>query len=335
MRNKILAVIFITSFIFSCRQATEEEQTAPEPPEEQKEEPVRIQTPVFNADSAYAFIENQVSFGPRVPNTKAHAQTAEWLVKKLESYGFNVIVQEAKLTAFDNTILNAKNIIAELRPEQPERILLMAHWDTRPFADQDDHNRNKPIDGANDGASGVGVLLEIGRLISISPPDMGIDIVLFDAEDYGQPEGTMMQRKEDTYALGSQHWSRNPHRPGYRARFGILLDMVGAENALFAKEGTSMHYAPSIMNKVWNIAAELGYANHFIDKKTPPIIDDHYYVNSIIGIPSIDIIEYDPQTPSKFGHYWHTHKDNMDVINRNTLKAVGQTVTETIYRERP
>jgi glutaminyl-peptide cyclotransferase len=333
MKNKILMIWMAMATIFSCTPPGDErpEQTKPRVGDEPAQP--RVQAPVFNADSAYAFIEKQVNFGPRVPNSRAHTQTAEWLVSKLEYYGLQVMVQQAQLTAFDGTVLNAKNIIAEHRPEAKDRVLLMAHWDTRPFADQDTKDRTKPIDGANDGGSGVGVLLEIARLIQSQPPTIGVDIVLFDAEDYGQPEGTMMERKQDTYALGSQYWSKNPHRPGYKARYGILLDMVGAENAIFAKEGASMYYAPMVMNKVWSIANELGYGHHFVDKKTPMIIDDHYYVNSILGIPSIDIIQYDPETESKFGHYWHTHKDNMDIIDKNTLKAVGQTVLETIYRE--
>ncbi|MBA3899378.1 MAG: M28 family peptidase [Bacteroidetes bacterium] len=334
MKNKILLIMMmIMASIFSCMPPGDErpEQTKPRP----KDGPplVKVIAPQFIADSAFAFIEKQVSFGPRVPNTKAHAQTADWLMKKLESYGLNVIVQEAKLKAFDNTILNAKNIIAEHNPDAKNRILLMAHWDTRPFADQDTKERTKPIDGANDGASGVGVLLEIARLISQQPPNVGIDIILFDAEDYGQPEGTMIPQQSDTYALGSQHWSKNPHRPGYKPRYGILLDMVGAEGAIFTKEGISMQYAPHVVNKVWGIAREIGFGEYFIDKKTGYITDDHYYVNTIIGIPSIDIIQYDPETASKFGHYWHTHLDNMDIIDKNTLKAVGQVVLETIYRE--
>ncbi|HET6245447.1 MAG TPA: M28 family peptidase [Bacteroidia bacterium] len=326
-------MLIFSVMIFSCsRPADENKKTVTE------EKPVviepRVETPDFNADSAYAFIEKQVSFGPRVPNSKAHAQTAQFLVNKLKSYGFNVILQEGEVTSFDNKILGLKNIIAESKPEARERVMLFAHWDTRPFADQDSKDRNKPIDGANDGGSGVGVLLEIARQISQYPPEIGVDIILFDAEDYGQPEGTMMERKADTYALGSQYWSKKPHKTGYKARYGILLDMVGAKDAIFTKEGTSMYYAPMIVQKVWDTASLLGYGAYFIDKKTPGITDDHSYVNSIAGIPSIDIIQYDSQTESKFGHYWHTHMDNMDIIDKNTLKAVGQTVLDVVFQEK-
>ncbi|MDQ3191614.1 MAG: M28 family peptidase [Bacteroidota bacterium] len=333
MKNNIILVLILSVFLFACQNTEEDKKT-----ETKEEKPVevepRVKAPDFNADSAYAYIEKQVSFGPRVPNSKAHAQTAQYLVNKLKSYEFNVILQEGKVTAFDNKVLDLKNIIAEYKPEASERIMLFAHWDTRPFADQDTKDRNKPIDGANDGGSGVGVLLEIARQISIQKPAIGIDIILFDAEDYGQPDGTMMERKADTYALGSQFWSKQPHKKGYNARYGILLDMVGAKDALFTKEGTSMYYAPMVVEKVWNTAASLGYGAYFIDKKTPGITDDHSYVNAIAGIPSIDIIQYDPETQSKFGHYWHTHDDNMEIIDKNTLKAVGQTLLEVIYQEK-
>lgn len=292
------------------------------------------QAPEFNSDSAYYFIEKQVSFGPRVPNSKEHAECAEWLKNKLASFsGWEVQIQEFKARAFDDKLLNGKNIIASYNKNASKRILLFAHWDTRPFADQDTKDKNKPIPGANDGGSGVGVLLEIARQISLNPIAVGVDIVLFDAEDYGQPDGTMMPRKPDTYCLGSQHWAKNPHVPGYKAYYGILLDMVGAKGATFTMEATSMYYASNVVEKVWAVAHKLGYGNYFLYKRTDGITDDHYYVNTIAGIPSIDIIQHDPETRSNFGKYWHTHDDNMDVIDRNTLKAVGQTILQVLYNE--
>lgn len=299
-----------------------------------KQEQSFKQAPEFNSDSAYYYIEKQVAFGPRVPNTKEHAACAEWLKDKLASFnGWEVQIQEFKARAFDNTILNGKNIIASYNKDALKRILLFAHWDTRPFADQDIKDRNKPIPGANDGASGVGVLLEIARQISLNPINIGVDIILFDAEDYGQPEGTMIPRKPDTYCLGSQYWAKNPHTPGYKAYYGILLDMVGAKDATFTMEATSMYYASNVVEKVWAVAHKLGYGNYFLYKRTDAITDDHYYVNAIAEIPSIDIIQYDPETRSNFGKYWHTHDDNMDIIDRNTLKAVGQTILQVLYNE--
>jgi Zn-dependent M28 family amino/carboxypeptidase len=323
------------SLIIACGDG---EQKEPEAKETQKTE-TNVQQSFkeaseFNSDSAYYYIEKQVLFGSRVPNSKEHAQCAEWLKNKLASFdGWEVQIQEFKAKAFDDKILNGKNIIASFNKDAPKRILLFAHWDTRPFADQDTKDKNKPIPGANDGGSGVGVLLEIARQISLNPIAVGVDIVLFDAEDYGQPDGTMMPRKPDTYCLGSQHWAKNPHVPGYRAYYGILLDMVGAKDATFTMEATSMYYASNVVEKVWAVAHKLGYGNYFLYKRTDGITDDHYYVNAIAGIPSIDIIQHDPETRSNFGKYWHTHDDNMNIIDRNTLKAVGQTLLQVLYNE--
>ncbi len=334
---KLLVFIFlpVMSLIIACGDSEQKKDETKDLQKTEKKEQQSIkQAPEFNSDSAYYYIQKQVAFGPRVPNSKEHAACAEWLKNKLASFnGWEVQIQEFKARAFDDKILNGKNIIASYNKNASKRILLFAHWDTRPFADQDSINKNKPIPGANDGGSGVGVLLEIARQISSNPINIGVDIILFDAEDYGQPEGTMIPRKPDTYCLGSQYWAKNPHVPGYRAYYGILLDMVGAKDAIFTMEATSMYYASNVVEKVWAIAHKLGYGNYFIYKRTDGITDDHYYVNTIAGIPSIDIIQYDPETRSNFGKYWHTHNDNMDIIDRNTLKAVGQTLLQVLYNE--
>jgi Zn-dependent M28 family amino/carboxypeptidase len=273
-----------------------------------------------------------MDFGARVPNTEAHRQCADFLIKTLQKYADNVITQDAKLKAFNGTILNSKNIIAEFNPQAHSRILLCSHWDSRPFADQekDENKRKMPVPAANDGASGVGVLLEVARLLSITKPSIGIDIIFFDAEDYGQSEHSKGENVEDSWCLGTQYWAKNLHRPNYSAKFGILLDMVGAPNATFAMEGTSVYYANDIIEKVWDVAAKSGYSDYFIYKKTSAITDDHSYVNSIAGIPCIDIIHYDPSTSSGFGSYWHTLNDNMSNIDKKTLKAVGQTLMNLI-----
>lgn len=294
----------------------------------------QVQVPGFNADSAYYYIEQQLSFGPRVPNTTAHKQTAAWLEKKLNAFTDKVIVQRAQVRAFDGTILNISNIIGSINPEENTRIMLCAHWDSRPFADYDPNpdNFNKAIPGANDGASGVGVLLEIARQMKQQPQQIGVDIFFFDAEDYGEPEGRQTG-KEDSWALGSQHWAKNPHIPNYNARFGILLDMVGASDATFPMEGTSMYYAPDIMKKVWEVAHSLGYENYFRNQHTSPLTDDHLYINEYIGIPTIDIIHYDPANKNGFFEYWHTMKDDLSNINKPTLRAVGETVMHVVYYE--
>ncbi|WMJ72563.1 M28 family peptidase [Cytophagaceae bacterium ABcell3] len=334
--NISYAVSCVAAFLLLLSSCGEQQDraTTESPQVSTTKEVKEVNVPSFNADSAYYFIEKQVSFGPRVPNTEPHRKTGKYLVGQLEKMGLKTYVQEFEAEAFDGTVLQLKNIVGSINPEASKRILLAAHWDTRPFADQDSEDTDVPIDGANDGASGVGVLLELARVIQSheNKPDVGIDIIFFDGEDYGQPEGSG-DFKPDTWCLGSQYWARNKHKENYSAYYGILLDMVGGANAKFALEGTSMKYAPSVMKKVWDTGNRLGYSNHFIYKQTAPITDDHYYVNTIAKIPMIDIIEYNPHGDGYFGDYWHTHDDNMDVIDRATLQAVGHTLLEVLYRE--
>ncbi len=327
--NKIRISLFIALGLFGlCLSCKQDKPIKNNPPviETTKEE---ITPPDFNSDSAYYYIEKQVAFGPRVPGTATHLICKNWLAYKLSTYCDEVMVQEAKVTAYNDKKLPMYNIIGSFNTDKKKRLLLAAHWDTRPFADQDSEKKKEPILGANDGASGVGVLIEIARQLSLSRPAIGIDIILFDVEDYGQPSFDS-GNKQDTYCLGSQYWSKQPHTPNYRANNGILLDMVGAKDAIFTLEKHSMIYADKFMRNVWDHAIQLGHSKYFSFEKTTPVIDDHYYINKIIGIPTIDIIQYDHSTRTGFGAYWHTHDDNMDVIDKNTLNAVGQTVLYTI-----
>jgi hypothetical protein len=294
---------------------------------------IKIDVPDFNQDSAYYFVEKQVSFGPRVLSSKGWENCAIWLEQKLKTYTPNVIVQEAPITTYDGRNHKLKNIIASFSAEKNNRIALFAHWDSRHIADHDTINQDSPILGANDGGSGVGVLLELARNFSKKPPNIGVDIILFDAEDYGQPENSEFPIMQDSWCLGSQFWSKNPHKPNYFARYGILLDMVGAKNATFRHEQISSYFAPNILQKIWRKGSQLGFGNHFVFEDAKQIIDDHYYVNTITGIPTIDIIEYDPATETNFNKHWHTHKDDMNNIDRNTLNAVGQTLLEVIFNE--
>ncbi|MCX6225725.1 MAG: M28 family peptidase [Bacteroidia bacterium] len=295
-----------------------------------------VQTPPFSGDSAWSFVEKQVSFGPRVPGTPSQTMCADWLAGKFRSFGADVIVQQATVKVYDGTAVPMKNIIARYQPEKSNRILLMAHWDSRPFADHDDDSakRDQAIDGANDGGSGAGVLLEIARALQLQPTPLGVDVILFDVEDYGAPSHRNVESKPEYWCLGSQYWARNPHVTGYFARFGILLDMVGAPNAEFSMEEVSRFYAQSVLDKVWTAGNNLGYGRFFSYQKTPQLIDDHRFINEIIGIPSINIIQYDASTDSSFGPFWHTRADNMSNISRETLTAVGRTVLRVIYSEK-
>ena len=333
MKNSLYLILLALLFLPSCN--TSDRPKTRENKQDGKTETISI--PDFNADSAYLYVKQQVDFGPRVPNTPAHEKCADFLVQKLQQYCKDVIVQKGQVKAFNGTILNIKNIIASFTPEVNNRIFLCAHWDSRPWADHDPDikNHQKPIDGANDGASGVGVLLEIARQISISKPGIGIDIIFFDAEDYGPHQD--QKPDEDTgdwWGLGSQYWSRKQHVENYFARYGILLDMVGAPGATFLKEGISMQYAPEIVEKVWRTANRIGYSGYFYFERGNTITDDHYFINKIKNIPTIDIIHLDRMSPTGFYHTWHTINDNMSNIDKNTLKAVGQTVLTVIYEEK-
>lgn len=313
----------------SCRTQNSEQEQAQTPA-------VETAIPAFNADSAYSFIGKQVGFGPRVPNTKAHVECGDYLVGKMESFGWKVTEQLFTPTTFDGKKLNARNIIATYNPDARRRILLAAHWDSRPYADEDPVHKTRPVPAANDGASGVGVLMELARVISIDPgkPGIGIDIIFFDAEDWGNSGSA---RPGDDYmggfCLGSQYWAANRHVAGYSAYYGILLDMVGAKNAKFPKEGFSMEYAGDIVNKVWATARSLGYGAYFTDDTGLRVgVDDHVAVNKIARIPMIDIIHLEPSTGAFFDH-WHTTGDTMDHIDPQTLKAVGQTLLHVLYLE--
>lgn len=332
MKNKLLIILAATLFI-ACggEKKKKEVQTITENPIKTPS----IIAPDFNSDSAYLYVQQQVDFGPRFPNNEAHGECAIYLKDKLSSFGLNSFIQIGKATTFNKKPITIKNIIGEYKPEKERRILLFAHWDSRPFADQDSKDMTKPILGANDGASGVGILLEVARQLTIQNPEIGVDIIFFDAEDYGEPSsGMIIQTNSDSWCLGSQYWAKNPHKLNYKAEYGILLDMVGSTDANFTHEAISMTYAPNIIRKVWTKAAQLGHGSHFVNQQVGfQVTDDHKYINEIAKIPSIDIIHYDRNTGS-FHHSWHTHNDDMDIIDKNTLKAVGETLLGVILDEK-
>ena len=289
----------------------------------------------FDAVSAYSFVKKQVELGPRVPGTSAHEACAQWFVRTLKQWTPDVHVQEFKARAYDGRPLEGKNIIASFNPEAKDRILLCAHWDSRPFADHDPNpaNHYKPVMGANDGASGAGVLLEVARLLALKKPAIGVDILLLDLEDFGEHANWSGATQEESWGLGSQYWAKDPYPPGYKARFGILLDMVGAAGATFPMEGTSMYFAPAVVRKVWDVARGLGLTKYFRNDRSDPLIDDHMYINRYAGIPTIDIIDFDAARGG-FPSTWHTVGDTLDKIDKNTLAAVGKTLMAVIYQEK-
>ena len=298
-----------------------------------------VTVPAFIVDSAFHYVQKQVSFGPRNPNSMGHEQCKEYLADKLRSLGAKVILQDFKAQTYRGDVFNATNIIGQYNPNNRERILLAAHWDTRFIAEQDpdENKKEEPILGADDGASGVGVLLEIARLLQANPIELGVDIIFFDAEDQGErgnPNAT------ETWCLGAQHWANNPHPGGANAKFGILLDMIGGKNARFAIEDVRNTYEPvhagkidALYREVWKLANSMGKGNYFAKTVTSPATDDHYFVNTIRKIPMIDIINKPQNSGTGFMSNWHTHGDDMSGIDKRTLRAVGQVVAAVVYKE--
>ena len=326
MKNNRLWLLALLMLAWACSGEKTSETQVPEV--------VVKPYPAFNADSAYAFVQKQVDFGPRVPGTPGHAATKSWIISQMESFGIAVQTQDFQVKTYDGLTWNLTNIIASYNPQATKRILLAAHWDSRRIADKDTERIQEPIDGANDGASGVGVLMEIARSIAAQElkPDVGIDFIFFDGEDDGEPENaTLRDNSQIWWCHGSQYWSKNRHVPNYSAYYGILVDLVGGKNARFYREGYSRKYASGIVSKVWGNAAQLGHSGFFIQQDAPEILDDHAFVNEWAKIPMIDIIEFSPEYG--FGHYHHTHQDKMDLIDPRTLKAVGETVLFTVYQE--
>lgn len=291
-----------------------------------------VQIPMFNADSAYRFVEEQLAFGFRVPGTKAHSACASYIENKMSGWCDTVIVQHFSTTLWNDQAVKGKNIIASIRPDLSKRILLAAHWDSRMWADHDSNsdNHKKPIMGANDGASGVAMLMEMARVMNEKRLQVGVDFIFFDVEDQGIPEWTQ-QYQDNSWCKGSQYWAQHPHIPYYSAVYGILFDMVGTAEPRFTKEEISRRYASGILNKVWHAADDLGYGHIFVDEETDPILDDHLYVNQIIGIPMMDIVQNSPGM--SFFNYWHTIYDDIDCINKQTLKIVGDVTLKAIYAD--
>lgn len=328
MKHLIYLLFFAATVTVSCTRCSDDKK----PVDDSTSNPpkARVVGPQFNGDSAYAFVKSQVDFGPRIPDTKAHTDCYNYFLGKLKSYGLTITEQKTSgTTALDGRMVPILNIFAQFHPERKERILLLAHWDTRVWADDDPDValRKSPFDGANDGASGAAVLLEIARILQQKDPNIGVDLLFSDTED----GGLNGDRSGESWCLGTQYWAQNMPK-GYTARFGILLDMVGGKNATFPKEGQGMYYAPHVVEKVWASAARLGYGNTFIDEEIGQTTDDHLYMNKIARIPTIDIVHWDFQIKS-YPSWHHTTKDNMEIIDASTLRMVGEVLVDVIYNE--
>jgi glutaminyl-peptide cyclotransferase len=320
MKKSLLFLVVVFAF-YSCSKEQKSEV----------EQPYSIvfksKVPAFNADNAFKYIEDQIAFGPRNPNSLGHQQALNYLQNEFRKYTNTVYLQNFVYTGYNDERLALSNIIARFNPKSNKRIFICAHWDTRPRSDQDKNPalRDKPILGTNDGASGVGVILELARLLKENPVNYGIDLILFDGEDYGKESDL------NNYFLGSKYFAANLEA-NYKPYFGILLDMVGDKQAIFLKEGTSVRYAQDIVDMVWNIAKEIN-ATDFSIQEGSPIEDDHVPLNQA-GLKTIDIIDLEligTNTPNERRNYWHTSHDTIDNIGKGTLKQVGDVLTHLIY----
>jgi len=290
----------------------------------------QVQVPEFSADSAYAYVEHQLSFGNRIPGSKGWSQCANWLAMQMRRWCDTIIVQDFSAELWNGTTVPGKNIIASLNPTAERRILLAAHWDSRMWADhdKDDKLHRSPVPGANDGASGVAALMEMARGMSKMRPNVGIDFIFFDVEDQGAPSWSEVY-DEDTWCKGSQYWAQNRHVPYYTAVYGVLFDMVGTQKPRFTKEQISRSFAPGLTDKLWRAASALGYGSIFVNQETDPILDDHYYVNRLVGIPMADIVQNSGTT--SFFEHWHTTTDDLAAVSKESLRTVAVVTMKTIY----
>ena len=300
-----------------------------------------LDIPKFDAESAYDFTGKILAIGPRITGTPGAQKVRVYIEEQFKKFGAVIIEQKFKAITYDGKSLDAVNIIARTNLQATKRILLTAHWDSREFADDDPDPKKKklPVPGADDSGSAIGTLLEICRQLQIKPlSDIGVDFVLFDAEDDGNAKtGPMTPEQQQSsnlsWALGSQYWAKNLHVAGYAPMYGINLDMIGARGAHFPKEGLSLQYAPAAVDKIWRVGRYLGYTNYFSEDTFAALIDDHKYVNEIAHIPMVDIINLSNDNGKTFGEYHHTAHDDMNILDKETMKAVGQTILSVLHYE--
>ncbi len=315
--NKIVFLLLISVFLSACSKRAPEQK-----PEQNVQAAVTPAVPIpqFEGKSAFEYLSKQVEFGPRAPNTDAHQQCLSYLQQVLKSYADSVELQTFTVPGYNGVLLRLTNVVAHFNLKSSTRVLLSAHWDSSPRADQEPGGAiDKPIPGADDGASGVAVLLEIARGLRQSPPPVGVDIILWDGEDYGK-EGDM-----DYYCLGSKYWAAT--KPfSYQPIFAVNLDMIGQKDLAIPREGYSVQYAGDVVDLFWNTAAEMG-VDAFVDRTIDPIYDDHLQLDNV-GMKAIDLIDFNYK-------YWHTLQDTPDKCSPESLSAVGRVLLRVIYRKIP
>ena len=314
----ILLTITTAFFLLSCAK----EPPKPQTPQTKPPQIGQANIPVFDGKKAFEYLISQTNFGPRTPASTAHQQCLNYLQLEMQKYADATNLQEFTYSGYNGETLTMTNIISSFNLHATSRILLIAHWDSRPRSDQEKNpkNRSKPILGANDGASGVAILMEIARHLKSSPPAIGIDMLFVDGEDYGK-EGD-----NKSYLLGSKYFAK--HLPsGFAPAFGIVLDMVGDKSLEISKERYSLKYAPDIVELVWSTAKELRI-EQFTDDIQNYVIDDHLPFNEV-GIKTIDLIDFN--YPDESNRFWHTTEDTPDKCSPESLEAVGKVLMQVIY----
>jgi hypothetical protein len=271
----------------------------------------------FNGPTAFSYVERQMAFGPRIPNTPSHRQTGDWLLAELRARADTVIVQEIRHVTRRGDTLRLRNFFARFRPQATERVLLLAHWDTRPMADRSANlgQQRMPVPGANDGASGVAVLLGVADALKARAPAGGVDLLFVDGEDFGDFADS------NDVLIGSRWFAA--HQPaGYQPLFAVLFDMVGDKDLQIFQEGQSVAFAPEVVQRVWRVAAERGHERQFIPSVRHTLTDDHVALQKV-GIHAIDVVDFDYP-------YWHTTEDTIDKVSAASLQIVGDVAVALV-----
>jgi peptidase M28-like protein len=275
-------------------------------------------TPVeFNGRTALTYVERQMSFGPRIPNKPGHQHEADWLLTELRARADTVIVQDISHRLRNDEVLHLRNFFARFRPQATERVLFLAHWDTRPMADKSANlgQQRMPVPGANDGASGVAVLLGVADALKAKPPTIGVDLLFVDGEDYGDFADT------NDVLIGSR-WFAAHQPPGYQPLYAVLFDMVGDKDLQIFQEGQSVAFAPEVVQRVWAVAADRGHERQFIPNVKHTLTDDHVSLQKV-GIHAIDVVDFDYP-------FWHTTEDTLDKVSAESLQIVGDVAVSLI-----
>ncbi len=273
----------------------------------------------FNGPTAFTYLERQMAFGPRIPNKPGHQQMGDWLLAELRARADTVIVQEIRHVTRSRDTLRLRNFFARFRPQATERVLFVAHWDTRPMADKSQNlgQQRMPVPGANDGASGVAVLLGVADALKSRPPTQGVDLLFVDGEDYGD----WADPDHHDVLIGSRYFAS--HQPtGYQPLFGVVFDIVADKDLQIFQEGFSVSSAPEVVQRVWRTAADLGYERYFVPSVRHSLTDDHIPLQQA-GIRAIDVIDFDYP-------YWHTTEDTIDKVSAESLQIVGNVAVALV-----